>query len=423
MSEQRTFQRFDIITVLEFRLLTALSGVFAGITRNFSYEGFCLETQCEAFEPGDNMEVRLKHPHSEMAVTVPAYVVWKKAADKFACLMGIKLKETELGNKLKMLEIMSAAGDVPVDSFLSGGAEKADHYEEPAAPALDSDQIKKYQTAPAQAEFIDENAGSKKFEDEGLLATEKDMITGKESGYLFDEVFKAAQNEGQEESDMPEAESVESDVPWPRDNALEDDSGRAPGYATRSLKQLLENRLIIYSSIAAVIIGISIYAVFIIMQRPDIVKSQVSVPAQLPEQRAFQEDEEHRPVGPPVRDAGENKAEAPAALQPEESTVSKAVSTEPIEQEAPAIPSKPVPADIRTAADQTKYIQVGAWKNPDNAREMLQKVQKYYPDAYLTSGKKLNRVKIPALNQAQVNSIMKDIEDKFQIKPLISSEK
>jgi len=419
MSEQRTFQRFDIITVMEFRLLTALSGVFAGITRNFSYEGFCLETQCVAFEPGDSLEVKIRHPHKDLSVTVPASVVWKKAADKFACLMGIKLKETGLDTKLKMMEIMSAAGDVPVDSFLSGGGNEGT-----AAPAPDSDQIKKYQPAETEAKVIDEDTGLDEFKEEGLLATEKDLITGKESGYLFDKVFKAAQNERQEEEDMPEEEAVESDVPWPRFRAPVEDTDEAPRFSTRALKQLLENRMIIYSSIAAVIIGISVYAVFLILQQPDsIVHSTAPVTPQLTGQTAIQQEEERIPAVPHVQDAVNNEAAAPVIQHQDELPVSKAVSSKPVEREVPAKLSGPAPADIRTADEQTKYIQVGAWRDPANAREMLQKVQKYYPDAHLTAGKRLNRVKIPAKNQAQVNSIMKDIEDKFQIKPLISSER
>lgn len=416
MPNRRTFQRFDIITVLEFNLMTAIAGTFAGITKNFSYEGFCVETQCVSFEQGDSMEVRLRHPHSDLTVSLPAYVVWKRTADKFAYLMGIKLKETELDTRLRMLEIMSAAGDLPVDSFLSGGSDEDFEHAETVTLSSDLNQLETYRSDPEPAEANDEETEPEAFIDEGLLSTEKEVITGTISGDTFTEVFRAAQTAEPEEEYMPE-EDVESDMLWPR---AEEKADKAPYDITGILKQLKGNRTFIYSSIAAVIIGISIYAIFLILQRPDSgIKSPAPVPAQLPAETAFRQEEKIPNIVPPVQDAGDYKAAAPAIQQPDEQPVSKAVRSKQIEREVPA--SLPKPTDIRTADDQTRYIQVGAWKDPANAREMLQKIKKHYPAAYLTAGKKLNRVKIPAKNQAQVNSILKDIEDKFHVKALVSS--
>lgn len=418
MPNRRTFQRFDIITVLEFNLMTAIAGTFAGITRNFSYEGFCVETQCVSFEQGDSMEIRLRHPHSDLTVSLPAYVVWKRTADKFAYLMGIKLKETELDTRLKMLEIMSAAGDLPVDSFLSEGSDEGIEHEKTATLSSDINQLETYRSEPEPAEANDEVTEPEAFIDEGLLSTEKELITGKISGDTFTEVFRAAQTAEPEEEYMPEPEEdVESDMLWPR---VEEKADKAPYSITSVLKQLKGNRTFIYSSIAAVIVGVSVYAIFLILQRTGpAVNIPAPVPAQVPAQTALRQEEKIPDIVPPVQDAGDYKAAAPAVQQPDEQPVSKPAGSKQVEREVPASPPK-LP-DIRTADDQTRYIQVGAWKDPANAREMLQKIKKHYPDAYLTAGKKLNRVKIPAKNQAQVNSILRDIEDKFHVKALVSS--
>jgi len=309
ITNRRNFQRFDIITVLEFKLLTALAGVFVGITRNFSYEGFCLETQCVTFEPGDSIELRLSHPHSDMTVSVPAYVVWKRTADKFACLMGIKLRETELETRFRMLEIMSAAGDVPVDSFLSGGRDAGNEYEETVPYVRDLEQLKTEQSAPATAEKYDEDTETEAVRDEGLLNTERDLITGNKPGDSFVEVLRAAQTETPGPEDMLDEEAeeaVESDMPWPRENILKEKTGQTTGSAL--LKQLLGNRTVMYSSIAAVIMGVSVYALFLIFQRPGI---GVKSPAPVPAQSAFRQEEERSHLAPQVQDAGD---EAPAAV-------------------------------------------------------------------------------------------------------------
>jgi cell division septation protein DedD len=413
MPNRRTFQRFDIITVLEFKLLTAIAGTFAAITRNFSYEGFCLETQCVTFEPGDRLEVSLRHPHSDLAVSVPAYVVWKRNADKFACLMGIKLTETELDTKLRMLEIMSAAGEVPVDSFLSeGGDDDGTGNGETGTRISDLNVLPEEKASPEKAVAIDEHTGPEAFRDEGPLSTQEGLFTGKKSVSAFNEVFRQAQAERPETEDMMNEEELESDMPWPKAPVVE----KKTTHAALVLKKLLGNRMLIYSSSTVVLSAVLIYALFLIFKSPDIsIKSPVPVPAQ---SMYRQEEALNRPV-PPVEDARDNETAAPAIQPPVEQHISKAESSKSIEQDVPAsIQQPPV-----ITADKMQYIQVGAWKNLDNAKEMLQRLKKYYPDAYLIAGTKLNKIKIPVKNKTQGNGIIKDIEAKFHITPMFTTEK
>ncbi|HBH62554.1 MAG TPA: hypothetical protein DDX85_12630 [Nitrospiraceae bacterium] len=413
---RRKFERFDIITVLEFKLLTKDGGVFMGITNNFSFEGFCLETQCVAFEPGDPLELRLRHPHSDLTISVPAHVVWKKTADKFATLLGIELKEPELDTRLRMLEIMSAAGDVPVDSFLSAGSDEGTAHEERVAPAHEIARLTTEKGAPEPAEMHDKNTESGESRDEELVSREMDVTPGEKSGEPFYEVFKAAQTEGREAEDLVNEEAEKSDMPWPKDNAPEGDPDQASDGTPNLLTLLLRNRTFIYSSITAVIIGISVYALFSIFQRPD---NDTKSPAPVPAQSAFPQEEARSQVVPQLQDLGINRPVAPLIPPPDKQHLSTAAPSPAKKREVRAVPPKS--PDTRTAVEQKQYIQVGAWTNPDNARDMLQRVKKYYPNAYMTAGRKFNRVKIPARNQAQVNSIIKDIEGKFHIKPLVTS--
>lgn len=414
IANRRAFRRFDIIAVLEFKLMTALAGTFAGITNNFSYEGFCVETQCATFEPGDNLELSLSHPHSDLTVSVPASVVWKKTADKFACLMGLKLKETELDKRLRMLEIMSAAGDVPVDSFLSDGSDEGTGDEETPSTAPYSDPLKKDIAVPEPEGTQEEDIEDESFRDEGLLGSEKNLLTGNKSGNFFNEVFKAAQTEGPEAEDMLDEEVVKSDMTWPGNNDRKDETYQALAGSNHLLKQLLGNKTFIYTSITAVIIGISVYALFLIFQRPG---NGIKSPAPVPAQSAFQQEQEQSNILPPVQDAGHNEA-VPAIQVPDEHRISNSKILAP---EVPAV--LPVPPTTRTTDNKTRYIQVGAWRNPDNAREMLQKLKKYYPDAYLTPGKSFNKIKIPVTDKTRASKIMKDIEVKFKLKSFLTPEK
>ncbi len=414
MPNRRTFQRFNIITVLEFKLLTAIAVTFAGITRNFSYEGFCLETQCVTFEPGDSLEVSLSHPHSDLTVSIPAYVVWKSNADKFACLMGIKLREMELDTKLRMLEIMSAAGDVPVDSFLSDGSDDDGTWKEETGERMpDLNLLPADKAAPEQVKPDDEDTGPEVFRHEKPLSTQEGLFTEEKPVSSFNEVFKQAQTEGPEQDIMNE-EGLESDMPWPKVNAVEGKTARS----ALDLKHLLGNKTFIYSSITVVLLAVCVYTLSLIFKIPDTV---TITPVPTPEQSTYRQEETLiRPVSP-VEVAGDDKAAAPAIQPLDEQPISKTESSKATKQEVPAaVRQRPV---INANNDKAQYVQVGAWRNPDNAKEMLQKIKKYYPDAYLIAGTKLNKVKIPVKDKTQGNMIIKDIENKFHIKPMLTPEK
>jgi cell division protein FtsN len=66
------------------------------------------------------------------------------------------------------------------------------------------------------------------------------------------------------------------------------------------------------------------------------------------------------------------------------------------------------------------FIQVGSWRNPNYARQNLEQLKKYYPDSYITAGKNFNVVRIPGVKTREEGvTIAKDIEKKFNIKPII----
>jgi hypothetical protein len=81
--------------------------------------------------------------------------------------------------------------------------------------------------------------------------------------------------------------------------------------------------------------------------------------------------------------------------------------------------SVPIVVDAQTGNIEY-YIQVGAWKYPNNAQKMLIKLKQYYPEAYISVENNLHKVRIPGImNKKQGANISKDIEGKFNIKPMV----
>lgn len=79
-------------------------------------------------------------------------------------------------------------------------------------------------------------------------------------------------------------------------------------------------------------------------------------------------------------------------------------------------------ADIKsTKKVNGYYVQVGSWKNYNYAQEMLDKIINYYPEAYIVEHNHFKKIRIPigVLYNKQGLIVTKDIEEKFNIKPLL----
>lgn len=93
-----------------------------------------------------------------------------------------------------------------------------------------------------------------------------------------------------------------------------------------------------------------------------------------------------------------------------------------ISSPGPAAPVKQaLPAVDKTQTGKPDYsIQVGAWKNPDYAREMLLKLKKYYAGAYMDKRNNFHFIKIKGIStQEQGAAIVQDINKRFGLKPIL----
>jgi cell division septation protein DedD len=80
-----------------------------------------------------------------------------------------------------------------------------------------------------------------------------------------------------------------------------------------------------------------------------------------------------------------------------------------------------LPADGKAQIEKLGYsIQVGAWKNPDYAQEMLLKLKKYYAGAYMDKKNNFHFIKIKGIStQQQGAAIAQDINKRFGLKPIL----
>lgn len=117
--DNRKFHRFDNSIFVEFRPSRKTGEYFSGVARNFSCAGFSFESQNYDLEPGEVLAFRIKHPRSDLSATVLGEILWNMKSES-VCITGIKLKERDEATHSKMLEIISAAGNIYIDSLLYG---------------------------------------------------------------------------------------------------------------------------------------------------------------------------------------------------------------------------------------------------------------------------------------------------------------
>jgi len=77
---------------------------------------------------------------------------------------------------------------------------------------------------------------------------------------------------------------------------------------------------------------------------------------------------------------------------------------------------------IKYSAEPRKYfLQVGAWKNPDLAKKTLSQLHRDYAEAYSFLKDNFQIIIIPnILTKERANALSKEIENKFDLKPLIA---
>ncbi len=94
--EQRENERYNIFVVGEFSGAGQDNEPFLGITKDFSTGGISFESKDFGLGPGDDLNIRFKHPEDKKRVMAShGRIVWKKDAHKFHCLTGLQFSGTD----------------------------------------------------------------------------------------------------------------------------------------------------------------------------------------------------------------------------------------------------------------------------------------------------------------------------------------
>jgi cell division septation protein DedD len=80
-----------------------------------------------------------------------------------------------------------------------------------------------------------------------------------------------------------------------------------------------------------------------------------------------------------------------------------------------------VPDRSSAALNTTEYaVQVGAWRNPDFAQEILGQLREYYPEAVIVEVNNFNKIRVPGVaDKNQGNIIIRNIKEKFHLQSLL----
>lgn len=128
--EKRKAERSSNVLMVSFRQVNKSREYLLGIANNYSHKGISFEAACIESKPGEELELILKNPYSELSISAIGEMVWKLDG-WYKCVTGIKLKDLdqEAVNKIKALvpnETMVREEPIHKAAELSVEEEKAD---------------------------------------------------------------------------------------------------------------------------------------------------------------------------------------------------------------------------------------------------------------------------------------------------------
>lgn len=92
--EKRKCKRSDIFLIIHFRTIHDSDGYALGIFRNYSDDGFSLESHNFSYKPGQILECTIRHPGSSASLSILGEIVWKKDG-WYDSAMGIKFLDMD----------------------------------------------------------------------------------------------------------------------------------------------------------------------------------------------------------------------------------------------------------------------------------------------------------------------------------------
>ncbi len=112
--ERRRSERVDVFLIVEFRPSGRKAEYTQGVTENVSAEGFSFDSQNHQLDPGEFIEIKLKHPQREFSVSVSGEILWKRES-WYKCVTGIRYRDLDSDTELSLNELVSASRSKDVE--------------------------------------------------------------------------------------------------------------------------------------------------------------------------------------------------------------------------------------------------------------------------------------------------------------------
>jgi hypothetical protein len=400
--ERRVLHRYDSFICVKFRATKKSAEYSLGITNNITSEGFNFESQDHGIESGQNIELIFGHPKSNLTVNALGELAWKANIPDSNCLTGVKFKDIDEATKSKMLEIVSDAGGMPVESFRS---EQND---------IGILQVKEKQGAELKFNDVQEKQLVEKPSNKAGTDVPSNGLSHKENAAIWDEfITMCVETEEKEEENM-----MHDPISGFNNGDIEDrlkhiiDNGESDASDSTMRNKSTRSVLLFIPAIIVVLMATS----FALSE--NINGNFKSLFSDIPELTFRQEADMENPVfisdDAVMNDLTEKETLHTKHIQTQEKSN---ILLEEMKTKAYLIK---VMVNKDTDENSKYFIQVGTWRNVEYAQEMLTQLKKDYPEAYIVKKVNFHKIRIPGIiNKKQGAVISTDIENRFNVKPLI----
>ncbi|HDH10999.1 MAG TPA: PilZ domain-containing protein [Nitrospirae bacterium] len=368
--EKRLSERKESMVVIEFRKAGTADEYYAGITRNYSDDGFSFESETLNCRSGAMLEFKLKHPDRDEIIKCLGGVIWTRQ-QKYGLIAGVKLHSVPTEKQNILAEIMS-----PFHSHLTDSA------------------IRK-ELKPAQ---LPSPAQSPPAED-------RDVQNERYSDIITESIVSAVRKNNAEETGSTEEEDIVEAVP---PEVRTEKYSSAPKVKNRQgkLSPVLITVLIV--SALAVLVGYLINN-----------SSTEKIDSDAGFNQAVDLIADTEKIDP---DPGFNQA------------VDLVADTEKIDpdqgfnQEVDIISDEDIPSESlnkgletgETVAGERFIVHVAAWKTKVYAMSIKKKVMNFYPDSIMIFENNYYIIMVPNIaSREEAVSIAKELADRFNVSPLI----
>ncbi|MBI5741177.1 MAG: PilZ domain-containing protein [Nitrospirae bacterium] len=101
-ADRRRYIRFDVPLEIIFKPADDAAPYIAGLTRNFSRDGCCIESENRDMTL-QSLELKVKHPISDIYITTRGNIVWQRQVEG-KWLAGISIVEMDTEAKSEILD-------------------------------------------------------------------------------------------------------------------------------------------------------------------------------------------------------------------------------------------------------------------------------------------------------------------------------